>query len=201
MCTCTCTEEERSDSLSPPTLIIPRPVTPLKVFLPILSSSFSSSGSSFFFFPILSAEVVCVSPCYFAALLSLDSRLISVQPLCWHKEATHWFLLFFFFFFHYPNTEAKQRREGVGERKQKREKRKRWVEGIGGTMSRREREWRTRGDWSYCHRQATFSFQGSSEPIDLQHIDICSPRSPPAPRKACGFILPPHCEFTAQTTD
>ena len=160
---CWRTEEERSESHHPPWSFLARSRH---------SKPFSQSSRPpflplplLFFPPILSAGVVCVSPCYFAALLSLDSRLISVQHLCGHKEATHWFLLFFFFF-HYPNTEEKQRREGGRERTQKREKRKRWVEGTGGTMSRRERDWRTREDWSHCHRRATFSFEVQSERID-----------------------------------
>ena len=86
---CWCTEEERWDG---PSLWSLRPLAPNPLILLSFLRLFF-----FFFFPISSAEVVCVSPCYFAALLSLDSRLISIQHLCWHKKATHWLLFFFFF--------------------------------------------------------------------------------------------------------
>ena len=107
---CWCTEEERWDG---PSLWSFRPLAPNPLILLSFLRLFF-----FFFFPISSAEVVCVSPCYFAALLSLDSRLISIQHLCWHKKATHWLLFFFFFFI--IQTQKRNRGGREGEREYKR---------------------------------------------------------------------------------
>lgn len=57
----------------------PQPPRSLSAFFP----------QSLFFPPILGAKLICVSPCYFAALLSLDSALISNQRHSLHKAATH----------------------------------------------------------------------------------------------------------------
>lgn len=53
------------------------------------------------------------SLCYFAALLSLDSGLISIQHLCWQKAATHWFCFFI--------TQTEKNEEGQSGWKRKEE--------------------------------------------------------------------------------
>lgn len=112
----------------------------------------------------ISTGVICVSPCYLAALSSLDSKLISIQHLGRHKAATHWL----FCFFHYPKH-GEERQEGLERDKENIKERDR-----GRTSGKqKEQSWweRTKMDPTVTERLLS----GSMKACWFTHIDICSP--------------------------
>lgn len=138
------------------------------LFLPSCPFTFPTSPYSSLFFPSRKS-FVCL--CYFAVLLSFDSRLISIQHLCGHKATANWFC-----FFHYlPNED---REEGQSRKNRMVKGGNGWVEHEGrwqkGGESMREREWQTR---EICHRLLLSRFNES--------LSICRNRYFCALRHTC----------------